>query len=75
VSGQGPKFARTAFPVIAKAVGTVSGDFYLYRTDAGKLPELMRTLFADPKAIPAPFHPFETQYDTYLMRFGDIVGK
>ena len=75
VSGQGPKFARTAFPVIAKAVGTVSGEFYLYRTDAGKLPELMRTLFADPKAIPAPFHPFETQYDTYLMRFDDIVGK
>ena len=56
-------------------MGTVSGDFYLYRTDAGKLPELMRTLFADPKAIPAPFHPFETQYDTYLMRFDDIVGK
>lgn len=74
VAGQGPKFARTAFPVIAKEVGTVSGEFWLYRTDAGKLPPLLRTLFADPQTIPAPFRPFETQYDTYLMRFADITS-
>lgn len=73
VSGEGPKFARTAFPVIANKVGTVSGDFYLYRIDNTKTPQLLCTLFAAPKTVPAPFHPFETQYDTYLMRFEDVV--
>jgi hypothetical protein len=72
VSGQGPKFARTAFPVVAKDVGTASGDFYLYRTDAGKMPELLQSLFDNPQTIPLPYHPFETQYDTYLMKFEDI---
>ena len=72
VSGQGPKFARTAFPVVAKEVGTASGDFYLYRTDAGKMPELLQSLFDKPQTIPLPYHPFETQYDTYLMKFEDI---
>ena len=75
VSGEGPKFSQTAFPVIAKEVGTVTGDFYLYRTDAGNMPQLLRDLFAHPQSIPAPFRPYETQYDTYLMRFEDIVGE
>ena len=73
VSGEGPKFARTAFPVIAKEVGTVSGDFYLYRVDANRIPQLLYTLFDHPQTIPAPFHPYETQYDTYLMRYEDII--
>ena len=73
VSGQGPKFARTAFPVIAKEVGTISGEFWLYRTDAGKMPELLKTLFVNPQTIPSPFNPFKTQYDTYLMKFDEII--
>ena len=73
VSGQGPKFARTAFPVVAKEVGTFSGDFYLYRTDADQIPALLKTLFAHPQTVPSPFHPFETQYDTYLMKFDEII--
>lgn len=75
VSGQGPKFARTAFPVIAKETGTVGGDFYLYRIEAEKTPQLIHTLFANPQTIPSPNNPFKTQYDTYLMKFEDIVGK
>ena len=75
VAGQGPKFARTAFPVIAKDVGTLSGDFWLYRTDATQLPEILRTLFAEPQTIPPPFRPFETQYDTYLMKYEDIIDN
>lgn len=74
VSGEGPKFARTAFPVTGKNVGTVSGDFYLYRTDGAAVPQLLRSLFLAPQAVPEAFHPFETQYDTYLMRFDDIVS-
>ena len=68
VSGEGPKFARTAFPVISKQVGTVSGEFRLYRLTADSWP----TLFASPQTVPTPFRPFETQYDTYLMKYGDV---
>lgn len=75
VSGIGPKFANTAFPVIAKDVGTLSGSFYLYRTDAGMLPELLHTLFVMPQSIKEPFHPYVTQYDTYLMKFDDIIDR
>ena len=75
VSGEGPKFARTAFPVIAKELGTVKGDFYLYRVSADAVPQLIHDLFDHPKTIPAPFHPFVTQYDTYLMRYDDILGE
>ena len=68
VSGQGPKFARTAFPVWSNEIGTKSGNFQLMRTEAGQL----LPPFASPDEVPAPFHPFLTQYDTYLMKFNDI---
>ena len=77
VSGQGPKFSRTAFPIVSKEVGTVTGAFHLYRVTADTWPRL----FKSPQAASptdgrwpadAPFHPFETQYDTYLLRFSDI---
>ncbi len=73
VAGQGPKFARTAFPVTAREVGTVSTDFYVYSVNAADMPSILRTLFAQPQTVPAPFSPFLTQYDTYLMRFDDIA--
>ena len=73
VSGQGPKFSRTAFPVVAKDVGTVSGDFFLYRVEKGHYPQLLQNIFITPSAIPLPQHLFETQYDTYLMHYEDIV--
>ncbi len=73
VAGQGPKFASTAFPVTADKVGTKTGEFWLYRTTAGHIPALLQGLFAAPDTLPTAFHPFETQYDTYLMRFEDII--
>jgi beta-galactosidase len=66
VSGQGPKFRRTAFPIPA---GKVSARFRLYRVEDGVVPPL----FGSPSSVPAPFRPFITQYDTYLMRFADIT--
>ena len=73
VAGQGPKFARTAFPVNARGVGTVSTDFYVYSINADAMPSVLRTLFAHPQTVPVPFSPFLTQYDTYLMRYEDIA--
>ena len=69
VSGQGPKFARTAFPVISKEVGTLSGAFRLYHVS----PDSRHQLFSAPQTVQPPFHPFETQYDTYLMKFDNIT--
>ena len=69
VSGQGPKFALTAFPVISKEVGTISGEFRLYRVT----PDSRHQLFSAPQSVQPPFRPFETQYDTYLMKFENIT--
>ena len=73
VSGMGPKFARTAFPVLARQVGTVGGEFYLYRVEAERVPAVLKDLFMAPETVQPPFRPFLKQYDTYLMRFSDIV--
>jgi len=56
-------------------VGTVEGEFYLCPTTAGQLPTLLGQLFERPGEIPAAFRPYATQYDTYLMRFDDIVAE
>lgn len=69
VSGQGPKFARTAFPVWSNEIGAKSGSFQLMRTEAGQRLQP----FASPDEVPVAFHPFFTQYDTYLMKFNDII--
>ena len=83
VSGQGPKFARTAFAVRAKdfypsegetqAKYSGIGEFYLYPVSAEKAPRMVKELFDTPASI-KPFRPFKTQYDTYLMRFDDIIS-
>ena len=72
VSGQGPKFARTAFPVVSKRVGTLSGEFRLYSIRAGQVPEVVGKMFARPADVPPAFRPFCTQYDTYLLKYSDI---
>lgn len=72
VSGQGPKFARTAFPGWQPGMPPVQGDFLVSDTDAGSLPAVLSRLFISPSQVPAPYQPFQTQYDTYLMRYEDI---
>ena len=72
VSGQGPKFARTAFPVVSKDVGTLAGDFRVYRINGKDGVSGLPKLFLHPSGMPSPFHPFMKQYDTYLMRFDEV---
>ena len=74
VSGQGPKFAKTAFNGWKKGDGPVSGAFSLYRIDAGHEPQPVRDLFLPASEVPAPFRPFLTQYDTYLLKFQNILA-
>ena len=70
VSGQGPKFARTAFPVTSKNTDTLQGSFRICAVKDNELPQAMSFLLSQPKT---PFKPFLTQYDTYLMRYDDIT--
>lgn len=70
VSGQGPKFARTAFPVTSKNTDTLHGSFRICAAKDNELPPAMSYLLSQPKT---PFKPFKTQYDTYLMRYDDIT--
>ena len=71
VSGQGPKFAQTAFGVWSDKAGVKTGNFRLMCTEAGQqLP-----LFSFSSEVPKPFKPFLTQYDTYLLRFKDVYGQ
>ena len=70
VSGQGPKFARTAFPVTSKNTDTLQGTFRICAVKDNELPPAMNYLLSQPKT---PFKPFKTQYDTYLMRYDDIT--
>lgn len=73
VSGQGPKFARTHFPGWTKGDGPAGAIFRSYCISAGAIPDAVRRLFLPAAAVPAPFRPFVTQYDTYLMKYDDIV--
>ena len=70
VSGQGPKFSRTAFPVTSKNTDTLQGSFRICTVKDNELPPAMSYLLSQPKT---PFKPFLTQYDTYLMRYDDIT--
>ena len=72
VSGQGPKFAKTAFPGWQRGDGSVSASFRIYRVKAGEWPQAVKRLFAPAAEVPSPFRPFLTQYDTYLMKYESV---
>ena len=75
VAGSGPKFGVTSFPVWAKDTGTASGAFYIWPVKGGNIPEVITKHFPAPSTLPAAFHPFFTQYDTYLLSLDEIVAK
>lgn len=75
VSGQGPKFAKTAFPGWKKGDKPVSTSFRCYYIKADVMPEVVSRLFAPASSVPAPFKPFMTQYDTYLLKYKDIKSE
>ena len=72
VSGQGPKFAKTSFSGWKKGDRPVGVTFQSYYIKSNVMPEILRRMFVSPSSIAAPLRPFETQYDTYLMKFDDV---
>ena len=71
VSGQGPKFAKTAFNGWKVGDAPVSATFRSYYIKGDVMPQVLKRFFS-PAAVPAPFKPFLTQYDTYLLKYKDI---
>ena len=69
VSGLGPKFAVTAFPVWSDQTAVMKGKYILQNTTGKSRPRF----FKDPKHVCQPFKPFVTRYDSYLMRLEDIT--
>lgn len=72
VSGQGPKFAKTHFPAWQKGDGPVGATFRFYYIKGDAMPDMMKRLFDAASEVPAPYKPFLTQYDTYLLRYESI---
>lgn len=75
VSGQGPKFAKTAFKGWQPGDGPVGSSFRVYRMEAGRWPLAVSRLFLPAANVPAPFVPFLTQYDTYLLKYNNIKAQ
>jgi beta-galactosidase len=75
VSGQGPKFAKTHFPGWKVGDGPVSATFRSYYIKADVMPEVVRQFFQPATSVPAPYKPFLTQYDTYLLKYKDITAQ
>ena len=75
VSGQGPKFGKTAFNGWKPGDGPVKGCFRFYYIRGDVTPEVVKRMFVPASEVPAPFKPFLTQYDTYLMKYDDIKAK
>ena len=78
VAGQGPKFAKTAFPAqqAGKPIApmeSISAHFRIYPLKGGNATQAVQRLFISPSCVPQPLHPFTSQYDTYLMRFDDVT--
>ena len=75
VSGEGPKFAKTAFKGWQLGDGPVKGSFRFYYIKGDVTPEVVKHMFMPASEVPAPFMPFLTQYDTYLMKYDDIKAR
>jgi hypothetical protein len=52
----------------------VKGSFRFYYIKCDVTPEVVKHMFMPASEVPAPFKPFLTQYDTYLMKYDDIKG-
>ena len=61
VSGQGPKFAKTAFNGWKTGDGPVSATFRSYYIKGDVLPQVLKRFFSPAAVVPAPFKPFLTQ--------------
>ncbi|MDH6305766.1 beta-galactosidase [Parabacteroides sp. PF5-5] len=75
VSGLGGKLRPTFFPVYADKMDAIVGSFDLYYVDGMKWDKVLKEIFVSPQEVKKPYAPFVSLYDTYLLKFNDIVGR
>lgn len=73
VSGLCGKLRETAYPVYTDDVERLEGSLYLYSLSAGKWPKEIDRFFKQPKDLKQPENPFLSVYDTYLLKYADII--
>src|SRR5574344_1093357 len=71
VSGIGPKSKATSYPVYADKISDISGSLILYKVAAGDNIPLM----LNAKKVKQPFRHFLSEYDTYLLKYEDIISR
>lgn len=75
VSGLGGKLRPTSFPIYADRMDAITGEFNLYYVDGKNWNKALKDIFALPQEVKKPYAPFISAYDTYLLKFEDIIGK
>lgn len=75
VSGLGGKLRPTSFPVYADRMDAITGTFNLYHVDGKNWDKVLKDIFVAPQDVKKPYAPFISVYDTYLLKFNDIVGR
>lgn len=53
----------------------ITGTFNLYHVDGKNWDKALKDIFVLPQDVKKPYAPFISVYDTYLLKFNDIVGK
>lgn len=74
VSGLGPKSGLTHYAVYADKLKEISGSFYLCKINSMDILKL-KGLFVNPQQVKKVFNPFRSQYDTYLLKFNNILSE
>lgn len=75
VSGLGGKLRPTSFPVYADRMDAITGTFNLYHVEGKNWDKVLEEIFVTPQEVKKPYTPFFSVYDTYLLKFNDIVGR
>lgn len=73
VSGLCGKLRETAYPVYSDDIEKIAGSIFIYPLSAGNWPEEISGLFRQPAEIEQNESPFLSVYDTYLLRYSDII--
>jgi beta-galactosidase len=74
VSGIGSKLRVTSFPVYAREITSISGNFSLYYIEGSNWNSLIKDLFVKPDEVKKAYTPFISVYDTYLKKFNIILN-
>lgn len=74
VAGLCGKLRETAYPIYTDDIESLDGSLVICPLSAGKWPEEISYLFKQANDIEKPENPFLSVYDTYLMKYSDIVN-